>query len=127
MAVFVDQVPHVAVVDDDPLMRESILTLIESLGHRVSAFDSAEAFLAADAKRTTDCIIADMQMPGLSGMDLQAVLAADGFAIPFIFITALPPEDPRRRVLEASGRAFLIKPFAADALISHICAALAVD
>jgi FixJ family two-component response regulator len=101
----------ISIIDDDLLVRESIGDLISSLGHEPLMFDSGEQFLAFGRLADTACIITDLQMPGLSGLDLQARLRADGNLTPIIFITAYPKEAARARAFEAGAVAFLTKPY----------------
>ena len=110
----------IAVVDDDKVMREAIEGLVRSMGHRAMAYDSASGFLESRAQHAFSCIITDVQMPGLSGLDLQDALATAGVSTPIIFVTALPREDVRRRAVEAGSICFLIKPFRAEDLIRCI-------
>jgi len=111
---------HIAVVDDDKVMREAIEGLVRSMGHKATAYDSASGFLGSQVQHQFSCIITDIQMPGLSGLDLQEALAAAGVSTPIIFVTALPREDVRRRAVEAGSLCFLIKPFKAEDLIRCI-------
>ena len=85
------------IVDDDISVRESLRDLIESHGYGVATFESAERFLDAACLRETSCLITDLQMPGLSGLDLQSRLIADGHCIPIIFVTGFPDERFRVR------------------------------
>ena len=110
--------PLVCIVDDDISFREALEGWIGSLGFVTRAFGSAEAFLAAEDFTVVHCLLLDIQMPGLSGLDLQARLSAAGRVIPTVFITS--QFDPRheRRALEAGAIGFLSKPFDRDALIA---------
>jgi FixJ family two-component response regulator len=110
----VQLVPNVAmisIIDDDLLVRESTADLISSLGHEALIFDSGERFLASGSLKNTACIITDLHMPGLSGLDLQSRLLAEGHRTPIIFITAYPKEEAMSRALNAGAVAFLSKPF----------------
>ena len=124
MVSAVSTAEHIAVVDDDELMRDAIEGLIESMGHKATTFESADQFLASHLRREVTCIVADIQMPGRSGLDLQAALVAEGVATPIIFVTALPREDARRRAIEGGSQCFLIKPFEAQDLVRCIEEAL---
>ncbi|MFK3799651.1 response regulator transcription factor [Pseudomonas sp. NPDC088444] len=109
--------PLIAVVDDDNAVRASIDSLVRSLGFLVCIFSSAEAFLASPDMSRTDCLITDVQMPNMSGVELHEHLTAQGIHIPTIFITAFPEETVRKRAMTGSAICFLAKPFQAQALI----------
>jgi len=114
----------IAIVDDDLAIREATDCLVRSLGYDVETFASAEEFLQSECVNSTSCLITDLQMPGLSGADLQDVLIARGNPTPMIFISAFADERTRRRVLEAGAIGFLDKPFEEDHLIEHLRTAL---
>ena len=114
----------ISIIDDDLLVRESTADLISSLGHEALIFGSAEQFLASGCLKDTACIITDLHMPGLNGLDLQSRLLAEGHRTPIIFITAYPKEAARSRALTAGAVAFLSKPFEESALISSLETAL---
>jgi FixJ family two-component response regulator len=114
----------ISIVDDDDFVRESIRTLVESLGYEVATFESAEKFLESGRLPQTSCLITDLQMPGLSGLDLQGRLIADGHCIPIIFITAFPDHKFRFRAMSAGAVGFLSKPFDERLLISCLDRAL---
>ena len=114
----------ISIVDDDPSVREATKGLVRSLGYGAAAFASAEDFLQSDQVNDTACLITDVQMPGLSGVELQSRLIAQGNCTPIIFITAFPEQRIRTRALEAGAVGFLSKPFDEDRLIEHIHAAL---
>jgi len=116
--------PTIFIVDDDDFARESLRDLIESLGYEVATFESAERFLEAACLAETSCLITDLQMPGLSGLDLQSRLIVEGHCVPVIFITAFPEERFQRRALNAGAVGFLTKPFDENALISCLERAL---
>jgi FixJ family two-component response regulator len=101
----------ISIVDDDESVRESTMDLIGALGFSAEAFSSAEDFLKSSRFRNTSCLIADVQMPGMSGPELHNELVASGNAIPTILITAYPDEMIRARALKAGVICFLIKPF----------------
>src|SRR5262249_1792319 len=114
----------ISIVDDDDFVRESLRDLIESLGYDVATFRSAERFLEAECLAETSCLITDLQMPGLSGLDLQGQLMADGHRIPVIFVTAFPDEKFQVRAMRAGAVGFLSKPFDESSLISCLKSAL---
>jgi len=114
----------ISIIDDDLMVRESTADLIISLGYQALTFDSGEQFLASGCLKDTACIITDLHMPGLNGLDLQSRLLAEGHRTPIIFITAYPKEAARSRALTAGAVAFLSKPFEESALISSLETAL---
>lgn len=114
----------ISIVDDDESVRRSTKLLIESLGFSVATFESAEAFLTSETRGGTSCLILDVQMPGMSGLQLQAKLAHDGQDIPIIFITAYDDNQSRRRAMQAGAVAFLDKPFTEHQLLQTIRSAL---
>jgi FixJ family two-component response regulator len=114
----------ISIVDDDISVRESLRDLIESLGYEVATFESAERFLEAACIPETSCVITDLQMPGLSGLDLQSRLIVDGQYILVIFVTAFPGERFRRDAMNAGAVGFLSKPFDENALINCLETAL---
>jgi FixJ family two-component response regulator len=117
----------VALVDDDVSFREAITSLIRSCGFCVVAFDSAESFLASDSVERVACIVTDMAMPGMSGPDLQAQLAARGRAAPMIFVTAQADLRSRQQVMSAGAVSFLEKTCIPTELLSHIQCALGLS
>jgi FixJ family two-component response regulator len=116
--------PLISVVDDDDSVRESLGGLIRSVGFAVKVFASAEEFLNSDHLRNTDCLILDVRMPGMNGLDLQRQLAASYCKIPVIFITAHGDEEVRSRALNGGAVDYLLKPFSEEALLNAIDAAL---
>jgi FixJ family two-component response regulator len=116
--------PMISIIDDDPFVRAATDGLVRSLGYRAATFASAEEYLQSDRINDTSCVITDVQMPGLSGVELQSQLIARGNCTPMIFITAFPEEKVRRRVLEAGAIGFLSKPFDDEQLIEHLQTAL---
>jgi FixJ family two-component response regulator len=116
--------PLISVVDDDDAIRISLENLIRSVGLRAQGFPSAEAFLRSNQLHKTDCLILDVRIPGLGGLELQRRLAATNSRIPIIFITAHENEDWRMQALDAGAVAFLYKPFHEEALLNAIDAAL---
>jgi FixJ family two-component response regulator len=114
----------ISIVDDDEFVREATKELVWSLGYSAAAFASAEDFLQSEQLSTTACLISDVQMPGLSGIDLQRRLIGDGHRMPIIFITAFPDERARARALGAGAIGFLIKPYREESLIECLGHAL---
>jgi len=113
----------VSVVDDDESVRESLPDLLRELGYAVRVFPSAEGFLASDSVAETGCLVLDIAMPGMTGLDLQRELAARGREIPIVFITAQADETVRARVLEQGAVECLFKPFSDTVLIEALDAA----
>jgi FixJ family two-component response regulator len=114
----------ISIIDDDESIREATQHLIGSLGFSAHTFVSAEEFLQSERINDTCCVITDMQMPGLSGSDLQELLIAQGRDLPIIFMTAFPDEKIKERVLRSGAIAFLHKPFDGEVLIKHVETAL---
>jgi|HubBroStandDraft_4_1064222.scaffolds.fasta_scaffold35501_3 FixJ family two-component response regulator len=114
----------ISVVDDDESVRRTSTLLIESFGFRAATFASAEAFLRSGHLHDTSCLIVDVQMPGMNGLQLQSHLAAVGCGIPIIFITAYESNDSRQRAMKAGAAAFLGKPFSDEQLLQTIRSAL---
>jgi len=114
----------IAIVDDDEALREAMRSLVRSLGYGVSTFGSAEEFLNSEQVSDTSCLITDLHMPGLSGLDLQDRLIARGHRIPVIFITGFPNDSVRARAMKAGALAFLIKPINCNQLVDHLEKAL---
>ena len=117
-------VPVISIIDDDASVRVATNNLIRSLGYTVHTFASAEEFLRSARLDDTSCVIADVQMLAMSGVELQGLLAAQGYRLPFIFITAFPEETIRARALKAGAICFLTKPFDGPTLIKCLGAAL---
>jgi FixJ family two-component response regulator len=114
----------ISVIDDDASVRAATNNLLSSHGYLVHAFASAEEFLQSARLDDSSCVIADVQMPAMSGLDLLTHMRAQGYAAPFIFITAFPEESVRARALKAGAICFLAKPFVAPDLITCVEAAL---
>ena len=114
----------VAIVDDDELMRSALQGLLKAAGLPAQAFSSAEEFLKSGQQHSTACLIADIRMPGISGLDLQARLNAARCRIPTIFITAHGDEKMRMQALRAGAVEFLAKPFDDEVLLDSVRAAL---
>ena len=114
----------VAIVDDDDLMRGALQGLLKAAGLPAQAFESAEEFLQSGEQHRTSCLITDIRMRGMSGLDLQAKLNAEQVSIPTIFITAHGDARMRMQALRAGAVEFLTKPFDNQALIESVRAAL---
>jgi FixJ family two-component response regulator len=114
----------VAIVDDDELMRSALEGLLRAAGMPARAFASAEEFLESGQSQQTACLIADIRMPGMSGLELQAKLNAEHCCIPTIFITAHGDTNLRMRALRAGATECLTKPFKNEILLSNVRAAL---
>jgi len=114
----------VAIVDDDDLMRSALQGLLKAVGLPAQAFGSAEEFLKSGQQRQARCLIADIRMPGMSGLELQAHLNAERCKIPIIFITAHGDEKMRMQALRAGAVEFMAKPFDDEALLESVRAAL---
>jgi FixJ family two-component response regulator len=113
-------IPVISIIDDDESVRAATNRLVRSLGFSALTFASADEFLRSPRLHDTSCVIADIQMPGTSGIELQSVLIAQGKNVPIIFITAFPDEGVRARALKAGAVAFLSKPFDGTVLIQHL-------
>jgi FixJ family two-component response regulator len=114
----------ISIVDDDESIRRTTTFLIESFGFRATAFESAENFLKSGQLHNTSCLIVDVQMPGMNGLELQSELAAAGYDIPIIFITAYDNKASRQQAMQAGAAAFLGKPFGDEELLQTIRSAL---
>jgi FixJ family two-component response regulator len=114
----------ISIVDDDKSVREATERLVRSLGYATATFASAEEFLVSGRLGDTACLITDVQMPGMSGVDLQSHLTAHGHCPPAIFVTAYPEASVRARALDAGAFGFLSKPFSAESLIACLDRAL---
>ena len=114
----------ISIIDDDQVVREATGDLVQSLGYDVLTFESAERFLESGRLAETSCLITDLHMPGLSGLDLQSRLIAEGQRIPVIFVTAFPEERFRRQAMDAGAVGFLSKPFDEESLIRSLETAL---
>ena len=111
----------ISIIDDDRSVREAVKSLIRSLGYEAVTFASAEEYLGADAAHDLECVITDVQMPGMTGMDLQDRLIADGYRRPIIFMSA---EDAGASSLRTASSRFLKKPFSDERLINCLDRAL---
>ena len=118
------QAPFVAIVDDDRSVLSALKDLMESAGFPARCFESAEEYLDSYQRSRTACIIADIRMPGMSGLELQAKLKTDGARIPMIVITAHDDAKTEIQALHAGAVAFLTKPFDDEALLEKVRTAL---
>jgi two-component system response regulator FixJ len=114
----------VAIVDDDEFVRNALQGMINEVGFQALTFASAEEFLNSGEQQHTACLITDIRMPGMSGLELQSKLNKDLYRIPIIFITAHGDEDLRMQALRAGAVEFLTKPVPGQALLKRIRAAL---
>lgn len=121
------KVPLISVIDDDDSVRESLSGLIRSVGFKITTFASAEEFLSWDRRCDADCLIVDVRMPGMNGIELQRRLVCDRTPIPVIFITAHGDEETRAQALAAGAVEYLLKPFSEDALLKAIDTAITSD
>jgi FixJ family two-component response regulator len=114
----------ISIIDDDRSVREAVKSLIRSLGYEAVTFASAEEYLGADDAHVSECIITDVQMPGMTGIDLQDRLIADGYLRPIIFMSALSAEDAGANAVRTASSRFLKKPFSDEGLIDCLDRAL---
>ena len=116
--------PLISIVDDDESMREAITGIMRSLGYRVEAVASAQEFLSSRQAGRASCLIADMQMPGMTGLELYQRLSTSANPVPTILITAYPDDSVRERALSAGVVGYLSKPFEENDLLACIRSAL---
>jgi FixJ family two-component response regulator len=116
--------PLISIVDDDESVREGTKCLMRAVGFRAETFESAQNFLKSEGARRTSCLILDMQMPGMTGLELHERLVASGNPVPTILITAYPDDRVRARALKAGVICYLSKPFSEDHLLGCIESAL---
>ena len=114
----------ISIIDDDQSLRESIVDLVRAMGFEAQAFERAEDFLVSSGIARTACLITDMRMPGISGLELHERLAAGGQAMPTIVITAFPKDDDRARAQRNGVVCYLAKPFDHNQLADCITSAL---
>ena len=117
----------ISIVDDEEAVREAIGSLLKSVGFRAEAFTRAEEFLDSEHLFDTACLILDVRMPGMGGLELQKVLVASNFSVPIVFISAHCDSEAQARALEAGAVAFLQKPFSEEALLSAINSSIVVN
>jgi FixJ family two-component response regulator len=116
--------PLISIVDDDDSARQALLGLVRALGFAAASFESAAAFLRSDDLARTACLIADVQMPGMTGLELYRHLDKAGTPIPTVLITAYPDETTHARALTAGVKRYLVKPIKPDDLLDCIRSAL---
>jgi FixJ family two-component response regulator len=114
----------ISIIDDDDSVRESLQRLMRSVGFVVNVFASAEEFLDSDCLRNTDCLILDVRLPGMNGLELQRHLATSHSEIPIIFITSYEDDEVRARALNAGAVDYFLKPFDDEDLLNAIDVAL---
>ena len=117
--------PHIAVVDDDRSIRNATQDLLNAAGFSTFTFENAKSFLGSSVRGNVACLVADMRMPGMTGLELHEHLAKSGTGIPTVIITAHPEELTRARAREAGITCFLTKPFTPDELLECVRKALA--
>jgi FixJ family two-component response regulator len=116
--------PIISVVDDDDSLRAFLCSLVRSLGFRANAFASAEEFLQSSTLGDASCVISDVRMPDMNGIELQSALNTRGYRVPIIFVTAFPDEATEARAMRAGAVCFLSKPFEGDDMIKCLEKAL---
>jgi FixJ family two-component response regulator len=117
--------PLVAVVDDDQSIRNATRDLLKAAGFSTATFEDAESFLGSASRASAACLVADMRMPGMTGLELYQALVASGSGIPTVLITAHPEEQTQSRARDAGITCYLSKPFAPDELLECVREALA--
>jgi FixJ family two-component response regulator len=127
LEISVPEKPLISIVDDDQTVREGTMDLFKSMGFGVVTYSSAADFLTSDLVHRTSCLIADVQMPGMSGFELHNRLVRSGNAIPTILITAYPDDRDRSHALQAGVTCYLVKPFTYHDLLACVRAALGTD
>jgi FixJ family two-component response regulator len=116
--------PVISIVDDDPSVREGTVDLLDSMGFIAEPFERADDFLKSNRLHSTSCLISDVRMPGMTGLELHNRLVESGNVIPTILITAFPNDRDRERALQAGVKCYLTKPFNEDDLLACIRSAL---
>lgn len=125
--VSVTEIPVISIVDDDESVREALESLIKSVGYIAKVFPSAGDFLSSGQLDGTGCLILDVQMPGMTGLELQSRLTASKSRVPIIFISAHSDAEARARAFDAGAVGFLQKPFSEEALLNAINSSLAIS
>ena len=115
--------PIVAAVDDDRRVRDSVQSVLESAGYDARAFESGEAFLDSGILSEVACVIADVRLPGIDGIELQSRIRHERPELPIVFVTAHDDDDVRRRAMRDGAIAFMLKPFDGGELLEHIARA----
>ena len=115
---------HIAIIDDDALVRPALKDCVESAGYSAEVFDSAEQFLASAAGGRAVCLIVDINLPGISGLDLQAKLAGNAGHAPIVFVTAHGNDVNRMRATRQGAAGFLTKPVRREELLTVVGAAI---
>ena len=115
--------PIVAAVDDDRRVRDSVQSVLESAGYDARAFESGEAFLDSGILSEVACVIADVRLPGIDGIELQSRIRHELPELPIVFVTAHDDDDVRRRAMRDGAIAFMLKPFDGGELLEHIARA----
>jgi FixJ family two-component response regulator len=118
------QVPVISIIDDDASVREAVQRFLRALGYVAHAFASADEFLRWSQVTDNSCLIMDVKMPGMTGLELQRQLQIQGFQVPIIFITSVEDESIRTQALNSGAVSFLTKPFEIRTLIKHLEEAL---
>jgi FixJ family two-component response regulator len=113
----------IAIIDDDVLVRQSLGDCMESAGYAVESFDSAEEFLASESARNAACLIVDIQLPGITGLELQERLAGADNRVPIVFVSAQGTKANREKAMRWGATGFLSKPFRRDDLMRLVEAA----
>jgi FixJ family two-component response regulator len=116
--------PVISIVDDDPSVREGTMDLLNSMGFIAETFQRADEFLESNRLHSTSCLIADVQLPGMTGLELYDHLVGSGQVVPTILITAFPDDKDRARALRAGVSCYLAKPFGETELLACIQSAL---
>ena len=119
--------PLISIVDDDDSLRSSLGNLLRSVGFRVREFASADAFRGSQDLRETACLILDVRMPGMNGLELQEYIVAAAWRLPIVFVTSHVDDDARARAHAAGAIAFLYKPFREQELLDAIDTALRME
>ena len=119
------QRPLVAIVDDDESIRHATRDLLRAAGFSTATYEDAESFLASESRASAVCVVADIRMPGMTGLELYQALVASGHGIPTVIITAHPEDVTRSRARQAGITCYLSKPFAPDELLECVRKAVA--
>lgn len=115
-----DRLPLIAIVEDDDAVRQALASLMRSLGYNVAGYASAESFLDATEMLMPDALITDLQLPGMSGTDLQREIGARGCGVPTIVMTAFPSEQTQNLAMKQGALAYITKPTDGDTIAGHL-------